>query len=249
MTDALQVHRGGEMAPPPESPIFPLFSQAIEKGAEGAGALATLYELYKEERADARRVAFARAFAKFQAECPFIPRTSVVDYTSKSGTRVKYNFSSLETMMATIGPHARRNGFSISFDTEIAQNAKATILCHITHELGHRETSRFTLPTTSQSPGMSEQQAMAGALKFGMRHALIAALGLSTEDPDPIGEGESDPTTISEDQAADLRSLADDVGADHARFLRFMGVESFDAIRVAEYGRAVAALNEKRAKR
>lgn len=243
MTGIVKSQEPGALAPANASPpVFALFQQALDKGTEGAGAMETLYKLYTAEREHGARISFAHALAKFQSECPPVPRDTLVDFVSKSGARIHYRSANLETIIETVRPHLLANGFSFTFDSEAG--AMHTERCTLQHQDGHSVTSSFTLPTGNNNPGMSDQQKAAGASTFGKRQCLISVLGLALTDPDPDNEG--DPSTVTDAEAADLEALAQEVGADRVKFLGWLGVESFAAIPARDYKRAVGALQAKR---
>jgi hypothetical protein len=79
-----------------------------------------------------------------------------------------------------------------------------------------------------------------------MRYSLVAALGLTAVDEDTDGAG-GEPDLITAAQAATLDDLIEANGRDKAKFLDFAGVESLADIRAADYAKAVAMLERKRA--
>jgi hypothetical protein len=240
----LEEHRG-ELVPADASPaVFALFSQALEKGAEGAGAMETLYKLYTAEREHAARLAFARALARFQSECPAVPKTSKAEIKTKTGTTYGYTYADFEQVAATISLHLQRNGLSYAFDTE-AGNDTLRCICRLMHVDGHVEHSSFSLPTATAS-AMSAQQAVGAALTFAKRQALTAVLGLALTDPDP--DGAADPTTITAEQAADLRALVNELGLPLPKVLAYANASSVEEIRAADYARVIKAVQSKRGK-
>jgi hypothetical protein len=121
-----------------------------------------------------------------------------------------------------------------------------TVSCVVTHAGGHSKRSKMTLPVDSKA-GCSEQQKYGAAQTYAQRYSLIQALGLTTCDEDDDGNAPApDGPTISEQQQADLRALAAEVGADEAKFLRFVKVDDWSQIPVAGYTAVVRALEEKR---
>jgi hypothetical protein len=196
-------------------PVFALFQQALDKGAEGAGAMDTLYKLYAAEREHGARIAFAHALAAFQSRCPAVPRTSTAKIVTAGGGGFEYRYADFEQIAETIGPHLRANGLSYAFDST-TDGANLSCKIRLTHIDGHTETSSFTLPTATKS-AMSAQQGVGAALTFAKRQCLIAVLGLALSDPDP--DSEQDKTPITDAEAADLEAMAQEVGADRVKFL------------------------------
>lgn len=226
-------------------PVFALFQQALDKGAEGAGAMETLYKLYAAEREHAARIGFARALAAFQAECPPVPRSSTAEITTRAGTKFAYKYADFEEIVRVIGPHLQRHGLSYAFDSS-CERETLTCVCRLTHVDGHVERSTFSLPTTTQS-AMSAQQAVGAALTFAKRQALIAVLGLALSDPDH--DGAADPTTITEAQASDLWALVQELKLDPAKVLAYANAPDFASIRAADYPRVLKGVQSKRGKK
>lgn len=223
-------------------PVLALFQQALEKGAEGAGAMETIYKVYVAECERTARLAFARSLAAFQAACPPIPRTSKAEIVTNSGTKFGYKYADFEQIAETVGPHLQENGFSYAFDSE-ADGSLLRCTCRLTHVDGHVERSSFSLPTATKS-AMSPQQAIGAALMFAKRQTLVAVLGLAMTDPDPDHEG--DPTPITEAQAADLRALVDELGLDMTKVLAYAGASDVESIRAADYDRVIKAVQSRR---
>jgi hypothetical protein len=223
-------------------PVFALFQQALAKGAEGAGAMETLYKLYSAEREHSARLGFARAMSEFQRTCPPVQRTSAAKIVTKGGAEFGYKYADFEQIAETIGPHLRDNGLSYAFDSDAAGD-KLKVMVRLSHVDGHTETSSFTLPTATAS-AMSAQQAVGAALTFAKRQCLVSVLGLALSDPDP--EGQADRTPITESQAADLEALMDEVKAQPSKVLEWLGVAEVREIPAKDFSRVVAALEARR---
>jgi hypothetical protein len=79
------------------------------------------------------------------------------------------------------------------------------------------------------------------------RMTLKAALGLAASDDDD-GKASEGAATISEDQAAELIALADEVGADKRAFCEYFKIDGIAMMPAKDFDRAKIALNKKRAK-
>lgn len=202
--------------------------------------LAAMKERFEDRSA---RTEFFAAVAAFQSECPNIEKTSSVKPSSESGMRFGYNYADLTEITDTIRPILERHGLSYSHDTEALPSGMFKVMCTIQHVAGHSRTSTFTCPTSSRA-GMSDAQKYAAAEKFGMRHSLILALGLTTADPDTDG---ADHEPITEAQAHTMDewftkfARPDD---ERARFLKYMGVASLAEIPASKFEAAIRAIKE-----
>ena len=216
-----------------------LLHSAIERGAsvETLERLTALHERIAARQAEA---AFGEALARFQARCPPIPKTSRTEYTTKSGMRVKYTFAALDEIARTIQPLLEECGLSYAWDCECGEQVKCT--CTLRHLGGHHVTATFSAPVDSAA-AMSGPQKVASALTYGRRQSLVQVLGLTTTEPDTDAASVE---TITSAQVDTLQGLIDESGADPARFLRYMGVNSLPDIKSNDFEAAVVALEEKR---
>lgn len=234
---AVVVH---ESPAPPAAPgadaTMELLRLAIEKGVpvETLERLQALHERVSDRHA---RAEFAQAVARFQSSCPPIAKTSTASIATKSGVRYSYQYAELDQIARTIAPHLRDVGLSYTWDSEI-RDKLLVCRCTLRHVSGHAETASFTAPVESPA-GMTEQQKVAAALTYARRQSLIQVLGLTTCDPDHDG---ATLQKITEQQAADLEALIDELKVDRARFLQWAEVDRLEDILVANYESAVRTI-------
>lgn len=243
MTDtavAVATRTGPVPAPaaPPADPMFALLQAAIDKGVD-VGTMEKLVALHERVGAVNAAREYSDALAQFQAECPPLPKSKKARITPRSGASYEYHYAPLEVIVPLIREPLRKHGFSYTWDTEVAEQ-QMRIICRVRHVSGHTETSSIVMPLTSAS-GMSDQQRVANARTFGMRLTLCSALGLVTGEEDTDG-GDANPAVITEVQAQELETMAQDAGADVPRFLKWLHADSFAAIRAIDYQAAVGAL-------
>ena len=218
---------------------FDLLQRAIESGTspEALEKLVALQERIMDRNAES---AYTAAMAAFQSRCPAIEKRHVVK--DRSGRRM-YAFAPLEDIVAQIRDLMAELGLSYAFDS--AESASGIeVFCTIRHRDGYKSTSSVFIPTTS-GHNTNASQNMGIQLAYGKRYALIGALGIVTADEDQDGETQV-LKPISENQVAELISLADEVGADHQKFLKYLGARTFNDIPQRDYDRAIGALEAKR---
>lgn len=248
---SVELTQAGQVAAPAENGegVTSLVRMAIEKGVdvEVLERLVALQERVTERNA---RAAYFEALAHFQDECPEIPKNKIAAIATKSGARFNYSYAPLESITRTIRPALKANGLSYTWDVGTIDAGLLVAICTVRHVEGHSECSSFPVPI-DKSSRMSDAQASGAALTYGKRQSLIAVLGLTTADEDVDGadvrsrNGAGD-EQLSDDQVANLSALIDEVKANRPKFLKYMGVESLDAIPPHEYQRAVQALEAKR---
>lgn len=158
-----------------------LLSQAVAQGLpiEQMERLLAMREKMLAERA---RAAFIQAMAQFQADCPVIEKTKVV--LNKDGKTQRYRYAPMDSIVKQIQGPLGKAQLSYRFEVEQKPEVKEIkVICHLTHVLGHTESSYFSVPIGS-SEFMTSPQAFASALTFAKRYSLLNLLGISTGDED-----------------------------------------------------------------
>lgn len=213
---------------------------AIQQGEAGVAALERLVAM--RERAEDRAAArwYAEAIAQFQQSCPVVSRNSRGAHSAA--------YATLDHIMDTIRPFLRDAGLSVTFDSEDMDDGRLKVWAVVHHRMGHSERASFTVTREKASGRMNAAQADGSAMSYARRYALCLALGISTGDRDDDGRGAGMPEEprITEEQAATLAALAEEVGADVPKFLQWMRAESFANIAASRYRKAVHGLEQKR---
>lgn len=217
---------------------------ALERGEVDIEVLERLVALQERVLERDARAAFFDALHAFQEECPEIAKSRTANIKTRSGGTYSYTFAPLEEITRTIRPVLHRHGLAFAWDTDGMGDGALNVVCVLRHVDGHEERARFPVPTGTDA-AMSDAQKNGAALTYGRRQSLVAVLGLTTADDADAPLPES-AATITEKQIADLDVLIDDVGADKARFLKYMSVESLADITAARFAQAVADLEAKR---
>lgn len=226
--------------------ITSLVQLAIERNVDVANLerLIALQERVAERDAE---IALSQALAAFQAECPPIPKTRVAEVRKNGQLQYTYRFAPLEEIVRVIRPLLTQHGLSFSHDAEVSETG-VKIICTVQHIAGASRSATFAGPIDT-SGGKNPIQQVSSARSYGRRYSLIDALGLTTEEDDDgarAGGSAQSSAKITESQATDLQALCDDVGADKKKFLKYMGVESFEEILASQHTRAVRSLESKR---
>jgi hypothetical protein len=157
-------------------------------------------------------------------------------------------------------PIYSRHGFSVSFntaDSPLEQHVR--VLATVAHSEGHEREFQADIPCDGKGPKgndvMSKTHAAGSAMSYGQRYLLKLIFNVAIGETDDDGNGASGKAPdanepISKVQLDELLALADEAGADKEKFCRFVGVESFAAITVANFSKAKSMLNaKKRAKK
>jgi len=161
-----------------------LLAAAIRKGTN-IDLLNQLVSLGERLQAKAAESAFREAIAKFQFEISNISKTKSVNYTTKKGSKVEYEYAPLDFIIASVREPMFNNGLSFSFTTK-QENNSVTAICHAHHVAGHTESTEFTVPVDPESY-MNPAQAVATALTYSKRYSFCNAFGILTGDKDTDG--------------------------------------------------------------
>lgn len=217
------------------SPMLALADKMVEAGQ--IGDLKQLLDMHREWEKDQARAAYNRAFAAFRADPPHIYKDKEVRYSN-----TRYKHATLDHVASEIGKAMAPHGLSFRWETR-QEGPTITVTCWINHVSGHREGTTLSAPADT-SGQKNAIQAIGSAVTYLQRYSLLAATGLAASDDDD-GAGVSDPK-ISEEQAGDLYALAEEVGADWRKFLKFLGVTEAKQLPASRLQDAFAALEAKR---
>ena len=229
---------------PEQSPLA-IMAAGGAAGTVAAEVAQVVQSMLHREQDRKARLAFYAALAQFQAECPQIARTKSIP--DRHG-RVRYRYAPLEVIARLAGPALRRCGFSYRWTTEHHDGGGVTVTCVLTHVEGHSEESPVFMPGVAV-PQSNDAQGAGATITYGKRSAFCSATGIMTGDADTDGvePAPSDDGVITEAQAADLRAVAEDVGADLDKLLKFAGVSAWGEIPARKHEEIARLLEQKRA--
>lgn len=202
---------------------------------------------FKAEAIHAKK-AFQQALAMFQGECPIIPKTKKVDFTSKSGNRTAYNYSPLDEIVHIIKPILTKYGFSFTFDIQLTENPELGLLkTKIYHAEGHSEEFMYYFPRVHDDQRMNMAQRVKSALTFAKRAALENALGIITAEEDDDARRSED-IEATDKQIKEIKRLIKVTKTDETTFLTWLKAEAIESLTALEAKKAIHALKQKKAK-
>lgn len=204
------------------------------------------FAFWQKVEADEARKASAADFVAAQAEMEPVAKDA-----PNSQTKSKY--ATYDALDRVLRPIYTKYGFAISFDTEPspAEN-HVRIVCYLMHRSGHERTYSVDMPCDGKGAKggdvMTKTHAMGSAITYGRRYLLASAFNIATTDRDDDGNAASGGAAdgpISEAQLRELIKIADEVGADKARFCKFYNIASFADIQASQFEKAKEALWKK----
>jgi hypothetical protein len=177
----------------------------------------------------------APALVKAQAE---------VENATKNATNphFKSQYADLAEIIRTVKPVFTANGLAV-LQVPGFEDGHATVESMLIHESGEWIAGVSGAPLQKADP-----QGVGSAITYLRRYSLAALAGIAQEDDDGNAATTQGNAVeyITEGQAADLRALIDEVGADLSRFLVYVQVSDIERIPKAKYAQAVKSLERKR---
>jgi len=213
----------------PEPTIAQILAGAVQGGITTANVevVERLIALKQQMQADDDRRDFARALAKLQSECQ--PVSASKSVPGNDGT-VRYKYAPFEGIMKAVSPLLAANGFSVTFDTDIA-DGRVTVTCTLMHISGHAQANKFACRIGKGPPASSEAQGDGAATTYAKRFALCAALNIVVEqDTDGADDARTVGEVIDWQEADELRERVKKCGADEKAFLTYAGAKTFEDI-------------------
>ena len=203
--------------------------------------LERLLDIQERLLVDQRRTAFRAALARLQEKLPQIAKSGNILGTNG---QVRNKFAKIEDIDVVIRPLCAEEGFSFSFDSKAASGGMIEFTGTLHHREGHAETKTMTLPVDTGA-GRNAVQSVGSSTSYARRYLISMHLNLITRDEDDDGMGGAGKDPITPTQVNELRKGLEACGGDPARFLKWLGVESIDQIRLSQYGRAIKFIEEK----
>lgn len=198
-----------------------------------------LLQMHDRIRLQNAEMQFNAGMSQMQTELPEVAERGAI----KHGDKVISRYALWEDINAAIKPVMQRHGFALSFRVNTDERVKVEGV--LSHKGGHSERTSITLPVDAGG-AKNAVQAVASSVSYGKRYVAGALLNLTSSEQDDDGQSAVNPT-ITQEQQDDLQALIDDVGADKAKFLAYMGASGgLTYIRSQDYDKAVKALEAKR---
>lgn len=203
-----------------------------------------LWTMQKQMEAKRAEDAFKAALLSAQDEVQALAWDKI--NTERNSRNVGY--PKIERM---IKPIRQKYGFTESFDTEDHPSPDMMYFCcDLTHKDGHEKRYRLPMPIDPAGPKgggvMTKPQAVSSGVSYGMRNLakMIWNIPMLVDKDDTDGNPPYD--TISKEQAADLRALADETKTDLKKFCEYYKIDSIENLPASSYPSAVKAFEKKR---
>lgn len=221
-----------------------IFERLAKDPAVDVAKLEKLMEL--QERAQARdaKALFVSAMAAAQSEMK-----AVAADANNPQTRSRY--ASYEALDRALRPIYSRHGFALSYDTDDSPKPEhVRVMCEVMHIGGHSKTYHADMPADGKGAKggdvMTKTHAVGSAMSYGQRYLLKGIFNVRVGEEDDDGNAASSLPTISVEQCCLLDDMIAEVGADKAKFLRYLKVRVLEELPAQGFKDALAALEAKR---
>ncbi len=171
-----------------------------------------------------------------------VARQATAKVETKGGGSYIYSYATLSDVIANVRPVLAANGLAVTQTAEVSDDGFVRVWTTVMHESGQFVTHR---PIRFRAEGTP--QSIGSAISYGRRYALLAALGVATEDDDgqeaapkrpaprkaaargaePMPPVKTAPATPRTDAEAEIRRLIGSQSGDMAARLKAEFVEEW----------------------
>jgi ERF superfamily protein len=229
----------------PSDPILLMIANAARDPAVDIEKFERLMSLRERvSLADARR-SFYAALAKAKGEFGPILKTRTVDYEHSDGQgRTNYRYEELADIGVVVDPVLSRHGLSYRHKSS-QEGARIRVTCILSHEDGYSEENSLE-GEADKSGKKNPNQSIASTVTYLQRYTLKEALGIAAGRDDDDAGGQPADELVDGDDVAYIEQLVRDTASDLPKFLETIGAPSIAEMRMSQFKRAVALLNEKK---
>jgi hypothetical protein len=247
MSKAMVVEREQKEVQPVGNTPADMIRMAVA-GKADLSQLRELLALQREWEAGEAQKAFSRDFAEAQSKIERVLKTC-----NNSQTKSKY--ADLAGVIESCKPVYTAHGFAVTFyenDSPVAEHVR--VCADVRHRDGHKETFHFDVPLDGKgikgNSNMTGIHAKASSTTYARRYLLCMIWNIATQDDDG-----NTPTVasdkITEDHLAFIRKTLADLDATNKEpdFVKFLGVERLEDLKLKDYQKAVTALTAMKARK
>jgi len=207
-----------------------MLASAVEQGHD-LEKIEKLMELESRWKADQAREAYYVALAEFK-------KVGVTVTKDKHNAQYNSKYTGIGNLVNTVSEAMAPFGLNARW--EIDQTGGIKVTCILSHTLGHSESVPMSGPP-DESGKKNPLQQIKSTVTYLESATFQAVTGVVSSDA-ADNDGNDAVETITEEQAADLNALREEVGVDLSRFLKWARVPAIDEIPAENYSRCVTKL-------
>ena len=229
------------------NPLMAVLSDPERLQSLDVEKLERLAELHMQMLARAAELAYGVAMNALQGDLTPVKKRGVNSQTAS-------RYARLEDIERMLDPLIAKHGFSISVSTGTSDKEDHTkYVAIVRHTGGHKTTHELDAPfddmgmkgarTKTKIHGMSSARSYCKRI---LKTEIFDVTTTNDDDGNAAGGLGPSAETINDMQAADLRALIDEIGANEAAFLKVCKVDKWEELPASMYKAAVQRLEMKR---
>ena len=256
MTKAV-AKRADEQTAVAEAPVSETAAiiQMIERAARDPNVdidkMERLFRMKLDMEARASKAAYLAALAALQPQLPVITKHGVINKNEKDESGKKTGrqeamtkYAKWEDVVEGITPKLAEHGFSLSFRVAQPTPDRIVVSAVLGHREGHTEETAISLPIDSTG-AKNNVQGWGSSVSYGKRYTAFALLNISARGEDDDGKAAGAPETITEEQAAALRTLMEKANIEEQIIFEHFKVAALTELTPAQFETATNKLNKK----
>lgn len=228
--------------------ILEVIDRAARDPSVDVAKMSGLLSLYERVNDREREAAFAAGMVAVQSELKTVRKGA-----ENKGVQGGAMYATYEALDAEARPILDRHGFSVAFDTDDPPKSElpmVRVVARVSHRNGHSVSYKIDLPADGKGAKggdvMTKTHAVGSAITYGRRYLLKMILNIVDSDLLDDDGNMAGTEYVTEQEAADLRALATEIGANIPAYLKVMRAETFEKIPASRFKDALATLEAKR---
>ncbi len=204
-----------------------------------------LMELQERWEANQARKAYASSFSTAQANIEAVIKT-------KTNSQTHSKYADLSDVIDSAKPVYTKEGFSVIFyegDTPLPEHVR--VYADVQHIDGHKETYHFDVPLDGVglkgNANMTKIHAKASSVAYGRRYLMCMIWNIPTADDDGNSVKSND-VLLGDKELHQIRDLLIAKELTEKKLVEYMGVEKLEDVKLADYMKALTAINSAKKK-
>ncbi|HYE75599.1 MAG TPA: ERF family protein [Blastocatellia bacterium] len=206
--------------------------------------LRELLALQKEWEANEAMKEFNKDLAVVHQQIEAVVKTKINPQT-------KSKYAELDEIITQTKPLYTKQGFSVIFYEGTDSPAEHVRVCaDLVHRLGHKQHYHFDVPLDGigikGNANMTKIHAKASSVSYGRRYLMCMIFNIPTSD-DTDGNNSAH-EVIDQQQLSSLLDMVTATGTNQEKFLKFLGIDTFEDMPKSMFDKAMSALKAKEKK-
>jgi len=227
--------------------LIQMLERAATNPAVDVDKMKTLLDMRERIISNNERKAFNAAMAKAQGEMPIVIRNA-------KNTQTNSKYATLEALADAIQPTITKHGFGLSYGEDDCQKeGHYRVVCDVSHVDGGEKRYHADIPIDGAglkgNANKTATHAFGSTISYGRRYLKLMIFDVATKDDDDGNRAGRAAPRITDEQHASLIDKISTTGANEAKFLDFLKVETLADLPAAKFTEAMDSLDIAHAER